>query len=298
MKLFRFLVSFVFCVSMLTISLPLVSVEAKSYNETIVSESTLNRIVSYAKKQTGIKFLYGGTSSKGYDASGFVKDVFSKNKVNLPRTTKDMYKQGANVSKENVKVGDLVFFDTKNSRKKEPTFVGIYLGNHKFIAVTIRNGVEELNMKDNYWNKRYIGAKRVVSVTKTEKLANVFSLSTIKVGDKVVGMRVESVLIPNEDAKNLPTRVLFEGETTITGKFSVTNNTISFLPDNVSLMKLPVLETKSAVPILTFDDQEATRKLTGNITNKQNATITIDKYGIHYVGEDIWITAELNGVKK
>ncbi|OCA84185.1 hypothetical protein A8F94_15815 [Bacillus sp. FJAT-27225] len=118
-------------------------------------------VTSVAKNYIGKPYKWGGTTTKGFDASGYTQFVYKKSaaNINLPRTTKEQYKKGTAVVKKNLKEGDLVFFNTDG---KGVSFVGIYLGNNKFIAVTVSKGVAIQSMDTKYWKDRYVGAKRVL----------------------------------------------------------------------------------------------------------------------------------------
>ncbi|MFC3885713.1 C40 family peptidase [Bacillus songklensis] len=117
-------------------------------------------VTEVAKRYTGTPYQWGGTTPKGFDASGYTQYVFkiSAAKISLPRTAKDQYKTGKSVQRKEVKEGDLVFFNTNN---QNVSFVGIYLGKNKFIAATSKGvRIQDLNLK--YWKDRYVGAKRVL----------------------------------------------------------------------------------------------------------------------------------------
>lgn len=109
----------------------------------------------------GVKYKWGGnTPESGLDCSGFVRYVF-QNSLNivLPRTSLNMSRMGDSIEKEELKPGDLVFF---NTLKRQFSHVGIYLGDNRFIH-SPRKGrtIEVANMGDNYWTKRFNGARRM-----------------------------------------------------------------------------------------------------------------------------------------
>ncbi|WP_082306975.1 C40 family peptidase [Bacillus sp. FJAT-27245] len=114
-----------------------------------------------AKRHIGTPFKWGGTSSTGFDASGFTQFVYKKSaaKLSLPRTSADQYKTGKAIPKKDLKEGDLVFFNTNG---KDVSCVGIFLGKNKFITVTSSKGVSVQSMDTAYWKDRYVGAKRVL----------------------------------------------------------------------------------------------------------------------------------------
>ena len=84
-------------------------------------------IVDYAKKYIGTPYKRGGTTTAGFDCSGFTKHVYSHFNIKLPRTAKGQISKGTVVKKANLRIGDLVFFG------KTINHVGVYVGNGKFI---------------------------------------------------------------------------------------------------------------------------------------------------------------------
>ena len=114
-----------------------------------------------AKRYVGAPYKGGGTTPKGFDASGFTQYIYKKaaTKMTIPRTSASQYKKGKAVKQNELKQGDLVFYAT--GEKGKVSFVGIYNGNGKFTGVTSK-GVKVVKMSDKYWKERYIGAKRVI----------------------------------------------------------------------------------------------------------------------------------------
>jgi len=117
-------------------------------------------IISVAKRFLGAPYRFGGNSPiRGLDCSAFVNKVFGFFDVDLPRTARDIYKVGQNVSKDELATGDLVFFRTYASY---PSHVGIYIGDDEFIHASSkakRVTIDSMNLP--YYRRRYIGAKRI-----------------------------------------------------------------------------------------------------------------------------------------
>ena len=110
----------------------------------------------------GVKYSYGGTTTRGFDCSGYVSYVFKKNNIKLSRTAASMHASGTTVKKSNLAAGDLVFFKTSG---KGVSHVGIYIGNGKFSHASTSKGVRVDKLNDpHYWGKRYVGAKRINGV--------------------------------------------------------------------------------------------------------------------------------------
>lgn len=109
----------------------------------------------------GVRYVRGGnTPDSGLDCSGFVRYVFQDSLgLNLPRTAKEMSQVGEQVASNDLKPGDLVFF---NTMRHAFSHVGVYLGDGKFIH-SPRSGetVRVDNLQDSYWKKRFNGARHV-----------------------------------------------------------------------------------------------------------------------------------------
>lgn len=108
----------------------------------------------------GIDYKYGGTTTKGFDCSGFVNYVFDKFEIDLPRTSSSMYDEGNKVKKDELRPGDLVFFNTSGSGISH---VGIYVGDNKFAHASTSKGTRIDSLSMEYYKDRYVGAKRIMS---------------------------------------------------------------------------------------------------------------------------------------
>jgi len=116
--------------------------------EYLSAESSTNSndaLISLAKSKLGSPYVYAKTGPNSFDCSGFVYYVFNKNNIQVPRISIAQSKIGRKITRDKIKRGDLVFFDT--SLKGHVNHSGIYLGNGKFIhassgranSVTISN---------------------------------------------------------------------------------------------------------------------------------------------------------------
>lgn len=127
---------------------------------TAVIDVTQNVVVN-ALGLIGVAYRYGGnTAEQGLDCSGFVKLVFQQSMgLVLPRRADEMSKLGNAVANEDLKPGDLVFY---NTLRRANSHVGIYIGDGKFVHAPSSGGkVRVESMSTAYWNKRFDGAKRV-----------------------------------------------------------------------------------------------------------------------------------------
>ena len=132
------------------------SVEALQGN---TGPTLASQIITTAKKYIGVPYVWGGTTPKGFDCSGYVQYVFNAHGIKLPRVSADQYYAGTKVSKSNLQPGDLVFFNTSGYGVSH---VGIYLGDGKFIHSGTSKGVTIANFNSTYWKSVYLGARRVL----------------------------------------------------------------------------------------------------------------------------------------
>jgi cell wall-associated NlpC family hydrolase len=115
-------------------------------------------LVSLAMRQLGVRYRWGGTSPAAFDCSGFMYYVYGRMGVSLPRTTFDMFDSGTPVPREELQVGDIVFFETVSPG---PSHAGIYLGDGRFIHSSSGFGrVTVTTMDHRYYASRYLGARR------------------------------------------------------------------------------------------------------------------------------------------
>jgi NlpC/P60 family len=126
---------------------------------------TGDQIVQTAESALGTPYVWGGNSlTNGVDCSGLVQQVYAAYGIQLPRTTYDQINVGDSVLMNKLRPGDLVFFDTDNS-KKGPDHVGIYIGSGKFIqAPAPGKSVNIQSLTDSYYASRFMGARRISGV--------------------------------------------------------------------------------------------------------------------------------------
>ena len=138
------------------------STSSKNDSDTNVSKSA-SALISYAKRFLGKPYVWGAQGPNSFDCSGFTYYVF-KNSANitLPRTSKDQSTYGTTVSKKNLKVGDLVFFDTSGSNSGNVSHVGIYIGSNQFIHASSSKGKVVISDFNNYYTNAFVKAKRVL----------------------------------------------------------------------------------------------------------------------------------------
>lgn len=132
------------------------------------------RLLQLGQQYMGVPYLWGGTSPKGYDCSGFTKTMYFMNGVILPRDASQQVNVGELVDTkngfENLKPGDLLFFGVHGTdkRKERITHVGIYKGNMEFIhesgKVLINSFDEKADNFSEHRLKGFIRARRILGV--------------------------------------------------------------------------------------------------------------------------------------
>jgi hypothetical protein len=127
------------------------------------AENPGSDIVMRALGLTGVRYRYGGSSpTTGFDCSGFVRWVFRDvDGVELPRSSGAMATiDRPAVEPDQLEPGDLVFFRIRGRRVSH---VGIYVGDGRFVHAPSRGGKVRVDeMDDDYWKRRYAGARRVI----------------------------------------------------------------------------------------------------------------------------------------
>ena len=104
---------------------------------------------------------YGAKSDGGnLDCSRFTMLVFDKfNNTKLPRTSDKQSRTGQKIKKGDLRYGDLVFYRTDGN---SISHVGIYIGFDEFIHATNSSGIIISHMDEDYWRKRFAGARRLL----------------------------------------------------------------------------------------------------------------------------------------
>ena len=135
---------------------------------------TVESIVNLSYKFKGIPYLWGGTSSKGFDCSGLTKMVYLMHGITLPRDASQQVSQGRLIDTERefskLIPGDLIFFGSKNpdlnKTDERVVHVGIYLGDNHFIHASDYVRINSLNPNDKLFDEfnanRYLRTKRYV----------------------------------------------------------------------------------------------------------------------------------------
>lgn len=129
----------------------------------IITDATVEKLTNIPlleliDKWWGTRYCMGGLTEDCIDCSAFtqliLRDVYQ---INLPRTAQEQFSQVEKTELEDIKEGDLVFFNTNG---KDISHVGVYLLNNKFVHAATTGGVMISDLNDKYWQARYRGAGR------------------------------------------------------------------------------------------------------------------------------------------
>ncbi|KQR94663.1 hydrolase Nlp/P60 [Chryseobacterium sp. Leaf180] len=127
--------------------------------------NNITELLKDADKYLGAPYKFGGDTSAGFDCSGFALKVFNENDIKLPRRSSDQANTGDDIRVKEIKPGDLLFFATSGGTKV--SHVGIVhsverSGEIKFVHASTSKGVIISSLHENYWNKAFLHAKRVL----------------------------------------------------------------------------------------------------------------------------------------
>ena len=123
------------------------------------SASVSQRVIDLARTMLDIPYRFGGTTLRGIDCSAYVQRVFGLLDVRIPRTAREQYSVGSTIGRDDLAIGDLVFFRTYASF---PSHVGIYLGDNLFIhasSMVRKVTIDSIDLP--YYRKRFLGARRL-----------------------------------------------------------------------------------------------------------------------------------------
>lgn len=126
-------------------------------SESKIDKKLMGRII---KSYLGVPYKEKGLSHLGIDCSGLVVEVYRRyNGIKLPRDVNKLFKLAKKVKRKNLAYGDLVFFTIDF---REVTHVGIYVDHGEFVQSSKSRGVVISSLDESYYNRRYVGARRVI----------------------------------------------------------------------------------------------------------------------------------------
>ncbi len=134
------------------------SASGSSSGSSSSSNSAGKKLADYATALVGCPYVYGGTSTSGFDCSGFTQYCARNNGITINRTATAQLKNGEYVERSDLQPGDLVFFGYGSSA----SHVGIYIGDGNFVhAQNSSTGVVITSLSQTYYDSRYLTARRI-----------------------------------------------------------------------------------------------------------------------------------------
>jgi cell wall-associated NlpC family hydrolase len=142
--------------------------QIKMANINNTQEQKIKDILDYAFQFRGVRYRAGSSSPSGFDCSGFTSFVFRKFGINLDRSSSAQVNDGRSVSRNELKPGDLVFFNGRavGSRVGHVgivTKVDEFGDGFTFIHASCSGGIRESHSSEAYYQRRYVGACRVLN---------------------------------------------------------------------------------------------------------------------------------------
>jgi cell wall-associated NlpC family hydrolase len=136
----------------------------------LTSVTKVDSLIQHAYSFIGDRYRRGGTSTKGFDCSGYTMIVFKKFDIKLPHTSAGQGLVGVEVNKTNIKKGDLILFKGRGRRNRRIGHVGIVISEKgepvRFIHSSTSDGVRIDRLEFDYYRKRYVKAVRLPELYK------------------------------------------------------------------------------------------------------------------------------------
>ena len=130
--------------------------ESNDSSSNVSTSSKGADVLAYAMQFVGYPYVYGGSSTSGFDCSGFTQYVYKHFGVTLNRTAAAQSSNGTAVSRSNLQPGDLVMFGSPINH------VGIYAGGGRIVhAANPSRGVTTDTINSGYYNTNYVCARRI-----------------------------------------------------------------------------------------------------------------------------------------
>jgi cell wall-associated NlpC family hydrolase len=133
----------------------------------VSSASAATELNTRIDKVLDVRYLTAGTTTNGFDCSGFTRYIFAQLDIELSHSSKVQSTTGEKVAQDDLRAGDLVFFNTGRSGSANVaaniSHVGIYIGDGYFVHSASNSGVTKNKLSEKYYAKRYVTARRVMS---------------------------------------------------------------------------------------------------------------------------------------
>jgi cell wall-associated NlpC family hydrolase len=143
--------------------------DSQTYFYTI-DESKIDSLVTYAQSLEGVPYLYAGKTTEGFDCSGFIYHVYNKFGIELPAGSTNQYQEGEPIAKEEISIGDLVFFKGYEDPSDNVGHVGIVISVEEEIHFIHSSsggggrGITTNSLEHPQYKERYLGARRIIEL--------------------------------------------------------------------------------------------------------------------------------------
>ncbi|MFV8829386.1 LysM peptidoglycan-binding domain-containing protein [Alkalihalobacterium sp. APHAB7] len=126
------------------------------------SHTLADRIIESGKKYIGTPYQFGAPlgNTSSFDCSSFSATIFGEHGITLPRVSRDQARVGVQVTLQQLQKGDLLFYDTNFDG--QINHLTVYIDNNEMIHASSSRGVHITNPFSNYWNERFVTARRVI----------------------------------------------------------------------------------------------------------------------------------------
>lgn len=125
------------------------------------SHQLADALLAEARSWIGTPYRYGGTTKNGADCSGFIMEVYRKVAgIKIPRSSRQQQNYCEAIDKEDLTVGDLIFFSSNASNGKI-AHVGMYIGDGQMIHASSSRGVIKTDISQNYYVRHYRASGRI-----------------------------------------------------------------------------------------------------------------------------------------
>jgi hypothetical protein len=122
------------------------------------------KLFNFINQWWSTRYRFGGSDQNGIDCSSFTEKLLENvYGTTVPRTSKEQFLSCKKVATKDLEEGDLVFFNTRSSRRRRKgiSHVGLYLGNNYFVHSSVSEGVTINSLNDEYYRKKFISGGRI-----------------------------------------------------------------------------------------------------------------------------------------
>jgi len=146
-----------------------------SFGQGYIRRAIKDDVEVTAKKLLGTPYVWGATGPNKFDCSGFTQKVFCTAGIQIPRNSRAQAKVGKYIAYEDLRRGDMVFFETNRKKPGYITHVGIYLSKGKFIHASSggKRVIISSLIKSNYYKKHFVLGRRIIRGHKTKQVAQI-----------------------------------------------------------------------------------------------------------------------------